>query len=148
MIIKIEPINGRMVSIVQTGPNWDKGTNYVIYKRIEFTSPDHKDVFTSLLEKYNDPHKCGVLINASNFDFNSFYSVDAKFCIITVSEEDSWFQIELTKGEVQIDAVRLRRCNPGKLKSFKIIATDDVNKTTDSWHKLIEVEEKSEEKSD
>lgn len=150
MKIKIEPRSCRKVRIIQTGPNWDKGTNYVIYKRVEFTSPDDKykkGVFATLIDNQenNDPHKCGVHITASNFDFNSFYSADAKYCIITVSEEDSWFQLELTKGSASITGFRLRRCNPGKIKSLKIVATDDVNKTSDQWITLLELTEKSEE---
>lgn len=152
MKIDIEPRSCRKIRFIQTGPNWDKGTNYVIYKRVEFTSPDEKykkGVFATLIENQenNDPHKCGVHIAASNFDFNSFYSFDAKYCIITVSEEDSWFQVELTKGSAVLTGFRLRRCNPGKIKSLKIIATDDVNKTTDSWSTLFELDEKSEEKT-
>lgn len=152
MKVEIEPRECHKIRIITTGPNWDKGAKNVIYKRVELTSPDakyKKGVFATLLQEHegNDPHRCGVHIAASNFDFNSFVSVEAKYCIITVPEDDSWFQVELTKGSATVDAIRLRRCNPGKLKSFKIIATDDVNKTTDQWVKLCEVNEQSEEKT-
>ena len=148
MKIEIEKINGRIIRIVQTGPNWDTGTNFVNVKRIEILSDDQKyskGVFATLIENCpaKDPHKCSVHITAKNYDFDSYIRIDSKLSICTSFMQNSWFQIELTKGKILINGFRLKRTKSNKLKSFKIIGTDDIKKPLDSWMTLTEINEKN-----
>lgn len=146
MKIDFNIMNASSVRIVITDKNWDEDNYVVGLKRIEILSPDSKyqnGVFSTLIEesKSKDSHNCGVLISTTDFDFNSFHSIDSKTIIQTYPfDEDQWFQIELTKGMALIHAIRIKN---NQLKAFKVLATDDKRKPLDSWIKLIEVKEKS-----
>lgn len=150
MVIKFSQRNAQTIRFVQTGPNWDCGNNFVYFKKFELLSPDSKyknGVFKALIEKSDekDPHKCGVVINANVFDFNSFYNIDSNSNIYIDPYQNAWFQVELTKGKAIITGFRLKRCGVGKLKSYKIIASDDCNRPVDSWETLIEIDEITED---
>lgn len=150
MTIIFDSMFGSKVKFIQTGPNWDRGNNFLNMRRFEILSDDcqySKGAFSTLIEQspQNDPHKCPVKITAKNYDFNTFFLIDSKHHICTSNEENSWFQIELTKGWAVINGFRLKRGNLYKLRSFKIIATDDANKPLNSWTTLIEIDEKAED---
>ncbi|KAK8876254.1 hypothetical protein M9Y10_006449 [Tritrichomonas musculus] len=149
MTVSFEPIKCRKVRFTQTGPNWDKGDNFLHIKGIELLSTDSKysrGVFSTLVSdcENKDPHKCPVIISASNFDFNSFHSLNAKHKISTYSRENSWFQVELTRGIAVLNGFRLMKCNKNKLRSYKLICTDDSSKPESSWTTLIEINEETE----
>ena len=149
MTVSFAPIRCRKVRFTQTGPNWDKGNNFLLIKGTELLSTDSKysrGVFSTLVgERENeDQRKCPVIISAPSFDFNSFHSPNAEYVICTHPYENSWFQVELTRGTAVLNGFRLKRCNPGKLRSYKVICTDDSSKPESSWTILIEINEKTE----
>ena len=148
MTVSFAPIRGRKVRFTQTGPNWDEGDNFLFIKGIELLSTDSKysrGVFSTLVSESEneDPHKCPVIISAKYFDFNSFHALNAKYNICTYPRENSWFQVELTRGTAVLNGFRLRRCSPEKLRSYKVICTDDSSKPESSWTTLIEIHEKT-----
>lgn len=143
------PVLGRKVRFIQTGPNWDKGDEYLFIKRIELFSTDTRyknGVFATLISENisQDPHKCPVIISASCFDFNHFYSLDSEYNIWTHNQENQWFQVEFTQGAAILKGFRLRRTNPSKLRSYKIICTDDSSNPENLWTKLFEINEQAE----
>ena len=149
MNIDIEPMKGRIIRIINKGKNWDKDKYSMNLQRIEILSSEakySKGVFATLIESNSkrDPHKCGVHITSTNFGFNSFHMIDAAANISTDNQENSWFQVELTKGTAIISGFRLKKGNSCKLKNFKIVGTDDINKPIDRWSTLIEINEKTE----
>ena len=140
---------GRTVRFTQTGPNLDKGDNFLLFTRFEIQSTDpvySNGVFATLVQsaENHDPHRCPVYISASFFDFNNFTSIDTKQNIC-VSGDDPWFQVELTSGFAVLTGFRIKRCDFDKLKRYKIVSTDDSKKAIDSWTTLIEVDEKTED---
>ncbi|KAK8870935.1 hypothetical protein M9Y10_008848 [Tritrichomonas musculus] len=148
MTVSFAPVRGRKVRFTQTGPNWDKNTNYLWIKGIELLSTESRysrGVFATLVGEIEneDPHKCPVIISASNFDFNCFYSINAPRNTSTYNYENSWFQVELTRGTAVLNGFRLKRCNPDKLRSYKVICTDDSSKPESSWTTLIEINEET-----
>lgn len=146
MIINFDVKNANNIRIVFTDFNWIEGNYIVGLKRIELLSPIDKysqGVFSTIIDesKEKDPHKCDVLISATNYEYSSFYLIDSnKFLMTYPFDEDQWFQVELTKGMALIHAIRVKN---NSLKAFKIIATDDAKKPLDSWLKLIEIKEES-----
>ncbi|KAK8845928.1 hypothetical protein M9Y10_020863 [Tritrichomonas musculus] len=149
MTVSFAPIRGRKVRFTQTGPNWDDGSNFLHIRGIELLSTDPKysrGVFATLVgeSENEDPHKCPVTISASHFDFNSFHSLNAEHNISTYPRENSWFQVELTRGTAVLNGFRLKRCSSGKLRSYKVICTDDSSKPESSWTTLIEINEETE----
>lgn len=65
--------------------------------------------------------------------------------ICTYDKENSWFQIELTKGMAIIRGFRLGRCSHKyQMKNYTIKCTDDISKPDESWTELIHVDEKEE----
>ncbi|KAK8846007.1 hypothetical protein M9Y10_020952 [Tritrichomonas musculus] len=149
MTVSFAPIRGRKVRFTQTGPSWDKGKHFLRIKGIELLSTDSKysrGVFSTLVSESEneDPHKCPVIISAPYFDFNSFHSINAEHNICTYSYENSWFQVELTRGTAVLNGFRLKRCIAGKLRSYKVICTDDSSKPESSWTTLIEINEETE----
>lgn len=150
MTIQFIPILGRKIRFVQTGQNWDNKDNYVHIRRIEILSDDKKyseGVFASLvkLSENQDPHKCPVKINSYCFDYSYFYLLDAEINASTFNHENSWFQIELSSGSAVLTGFRLKKYRLNVLKNFKIICTDDVNKSEELWTQLIEINEKTED---
>ncbi|KAK8896527.1 hypothetical protein M9Y10_014435 [Tritrichomonas musculus] len=150
MVIKFTAKKAQNIRFVQTGPNWDCGNNFIYFKRFELLSSDNKykkGVFRTLVDQSesNDPHKCGVIVNSNVFDYKSFYNVDSNTNIYIDPFQNSWFQIELTKGKVIMTGFRLKRCGVGKLKSYKIVGSDDINTPIEKWTKLIEIDEKKED---
>ena len=148
MTVSFTPTRGRKVRFTQTGPNWDKNSNFLWIKGIELLSTESKyskGVFATLVEESEnkDPHKCPVIISALHFDLNSFHSLNSKYNTWTYGNENSWFQVELTKGTVVLNGFRLKRYGSGMLKSYKLICTDDPSKPESSWTKLIEINEKT-----
>lgn len=143
MVVTFPETSGTCVSFKQTSQSWE-GKNALFIKRIELLSPESKyskGVFTKLIEESEskDPHKCNVLISASSFDLNSFHLVNNSSKIFCESKKvDLWFQVELTRGSAIITGFRIVK---RELKSYKVIASDDVNKPIDSWIKLFEVSE-------
>ena len=148
MTVNFEPIHGRKIRFIQKGPNWDENTNFLYIKGIELLSSESrysKGVFKTLVDESEDkdPHKCPVIISASYFDFNNFYRVDSKINTYTYDFENSWFQVELTRGTAILNGFRLKRCGKFRLKSYKLICTFFSSKPESSWTKLIEINEKS-----
>ncbi|KAK8888185.1 hypothetical protein M9Y10_039249 [Tritrichomonas musculus] len=146
MTVNFEPIRGRKIRFIQTGPCW-AGHNYINTKGFELLSTDEKyskGVFATLVEESenNDPHKCPVIIYAQCFDHNCFYSLKPQTNIFTWGCENSWFQVELTRGTAIIIGFRLKRCDI-MLKTYKLICTDDPSKPESSWTTLIEINEKA-----
>ena len=141
MIINIEPIKGKTICFINKGPNWNKKSNKIHIKRIELLSKDEeensKEIFKKIVEssENKDPHKSGINIYSSQFDFNSFFLLDNKSNICTYHYENSWFQIELTNS-YSITAFRLKKLIDFK---YKIIATDDLKKPFGSWYNLFDV---------
>ena len=150
MKIEIEPINTQKVRFIRTGQNWDKNTNYVMIKRIELFSNDpeySEGVFTALFKssENQDPHRSGVFISSTRYDFNSFYKLDQIKNTSTLNKENSWFQIELTQGFAVITGFRFGRGSPHKARNYKIICTCDVKDPIEDWTTLIEINEKNED---
>ena len=150
LTLKIKPIPCRKIRFIQTGPNWDKNTNYLFIKRIELLSGEPKystGIFSTLIKRneHNDPHKIHVFITTSDFDLNRYYLLDSmnnpKDNIWTRNKKNSWFQIEFTSGFSILNGFRMKRCEVDKLKSYKIICTDDVNKPINDWTTLIKIDE-------
>lgn len=50
----------------------------------------------------------------------------------------------MTRGKAVLNGFRLNRIDPNKLKSYKLICTDDVNKHESLWTTLIEINEEEE----
>ena len=149
MKIDIDPTLCHKFKFIQTGPNWDKGSNFLWIKRIELLSSESKysgGVFSTLVSSNSnkDPHRCPVIMSSTCFDHNTFHSLDSPTNTWTFNYKNSWFQIELTRGFAILNGFRLKRHNNGKLKSYKIICTDDSKKSTDEWTTLIEINETNE----
>lgn len=148
MTIKFNPIRGKKISFIQKSTSWDEDNTCLKLKRIEVLSDESKysdGVFSTLIKSSpnNDPHKCPVYISANCFDFNQFMNIDSKSNICTYNIENSWFQIEFLYGKVVLNGFRINRNSKEKLKKYKIICTDDVNKEEELWTTLIEIDEKS-----
>lgn len=144
MKILFDPISCSTFRFIQNGPNW-KGSNFLYIKRIEFLSIEQKysdGVFNTLVSSCpnQDPHKCPVIISSSNFDFNTFHSLNPQNNICTFSLENSWFQIEFTRGFAILKGFRIKYCYSKQMMNYKIICTDDVKKSIDDWTTLIEIE--------
>lgn len=140
---------GRKVRLTQTGQNWDKNDNFVFIKGIEIMSPEDKyskRVFAALAaeSENNDPRRCPVIISAKWYDHNRFHSINSKSITSTYPWKNFWFQVELTKGVAILYGFRLKKNNSSKLKSYKLICTDDSSKPESAWTTLIEINEKSE----
>ncbi|KAK8857398.1 hypothetical protein M9Y10_015803 [Tritrichomonas musculus] len=145
MKILFDPISCSTFRFVQKGPNWN-GSNFLSIKRIEFLSSEPKysgGVFNALVSSCpnKDPHLCPAIISSSNFDFNTFHSLNPQSTICTFALENSWFQIELTSGFAILKGFRIKYCNSCRIKSCKIICTDDVKKPIDDWTTLIEIKQ-------
>lgn len=150
MIVNFDQIKCRKIRIIQTGRSWDQGDNYLHFKGFELLSSESKyseGVFKTLIynNEKHDPHMCPVIISASKFDFNSFHLLDSDKNICTSSLGNSWFQVELIGGFAVINGFRLKRCEPGKLKSYKIIGTNDVNEPINKWTVLFKMDENDKE---
>ncbi|KAK8881631.1 hypothetical protein M9Y10_004375 [Tritrichomonas musculus] len=148
MTIKFESNRCRRIRFQQTGPNWDENNNFLLIERIELLSPETKysgGVFKTLFYKNEnkDPHKIGVHITSTAFDFNNFYSIKSTKSICTANKENQWFQIELTRSVAILNGFRLKKSVPERLKSYKIICTDDASKPTSSWTTLTVINEKT-----
>lgn len=142
MKLSNDPICGKKIKFIRTGPSWDQGDGFYTIKRFEILSNDDKyskGVFSTLVKNcMNDPHRCPVLINATYFDFNKFYMVNKDSHISTLNAKDSWFQVELSKGFAIITGFRLQRCNSDSLKSFMIQCKID-----DKWITLFDYKDKN-----
>lgn len=153
MTINFDSIKSRKVRIIQTGSNWDSNSNYLLFKRIELLSNEEKysnGVFSTLFyeKEHHDPHKIGVIISASYFDFNTFYLLNPARNTCTDDKKNSWFQIELTQGLAVIYGIKLKRTKISKLKKFKIICTDDIEKVKNNeWIKLFETNEQKQKQN-
>ena len=148
MTININSVECQKIRIINKGSNWDKGDNSINIKRIELFSNEAKysqGVFTTLVSETenHDPHKCTVFISASDFDFNKFYLINSKKNTCTFPYKNSWLQIEFALGKAIINGFRLKGCNLEKMRSYKIICTDDVYKSEENWIKLIDINEES-----
>lgn len=117
---------------------------FIIFKK-NWTFVNWTKVFTTLVDESEnkDPHKCPVFIAATSFDFNSFTSSEAKNYVWVYAYENQWFQIELTKCAAILNGFRIKRTETSKLKSYKLICTDDSSKPVSSWTTLIEIDEKT-----
>ena len=146
MTIDIEYKQTRKVRIINRGKNWDKHNNYIIIKRIELLSNEAKysqGIFSTLVyeSEDHDPRKCPVFMSASSNDFNAFHLIDSPKIICTDPKEHSWLQIEFTEGRAVLFGFRLKMYNEYKIRSYKIICTDNSHKPEESWTTLIEVNE-------
>lgn len=105
-----------------------------------------KGVFAALAaeSENNDPRRCPVIISAKWYDHNRFHSINSKSVTWTYPWKNSWFQVELTKGVAILYGFRLKKNNSSKLKSYKLICTDDSRNPESAWTILIEINEKSE----
>ena len=149
MTFNFSPVQCKKVRFTQTGPNWDKGTNYLHIKGFELLSTEEKyskGVFATLVgqSENKDPHKCPVIISATYCDYSKFYTLNPPCNVYTLNKNNSWFQVEMTKGMAVLTGFRLERTDPNKLRSYKVICADDSNKLESSWITLIEIEEKTE----
>ena len=91
------------------------------------------------MDSIND---CQMCIRDS---FNAFHLIDSPEIICTDPKEHSWLQIEFTEGRAVLFGFRLKKCKARKLKSYKIICTDDKNKPEELWTTLIEMDERRED---
>lgn len=144
MIVKFDSISCQKVKLIQTESNWDIGNNCLNIQRIELLSPEEKykkGVFSKLvsMSPSKDPHKCPVIISSSCFDFNTFHLLGSSKNICLYGRQNAWFQIELTGGFAIIHGFRILRFKGIKLKSYKIICTNDVSLPTNEWETLMEV---------
>ncbi|KAK8840226.1 hypothetical protein M9Y10_031171 [Tritrichomonas musculus] len=149
MTINFRQVSGKKIRFTQTVPNWDKGTNYILIKRIEILSNEKKyagGVFSTLIKSSlgRDPHIIPVFITSDGYGFNTFYSEKITGNTSTLNEENAWFQIELTQGFAILNGFLLHRGDPWVIRSFKIICTDDIRRPIDSWLTLFEINEKKE----
>lgn len=149
MKIKFNEVSGKKIRFIQTGPSWDKDTNYILIKRIEILSNERKyvhGVFSTLINSSisRDPHRISVFITSEGYGFNTFYSDNITGNTSTLNEENAWFQIELAQGLGIFNGFVLKRGNKWTVKSFKIICTDDIRRPIDSWLTLFEMNEKRE----
>lgn len=122
MTITFDEIFARKVFFIQTGPNWDKETNILHIKRFELLSANKestKGIFETAIGSNKDPHKCGVTIRTNETN------------ICTHLLNSSWYQIEL-RTETSFKGFRLKRFNHSKLRSYKVICTDDSRKPQSS----------------
>lgn len=150
MIIPIDTIRCRKIQIINRGQNWDEGSDCVCIKRIELLSNEDKyvqGVFQTLVyeSEDHDPHKCPVLMSSSKYDFNTFHSIDSKNYIGTLGSDNSWIRIEFTRGSAILRGFRLKRDKTFKMRSYKIICTEDASKAEEEWTTLIEIEESKED---
>ena len=140
MLINFDEKSAKTVRLLFTSKNWANDNYTIGMKRVELLSPNNKyskGVFAKLVgeSENQDPHRCGVFISATEFDFNSFHLVDSKSRMLTYRSKPE-FQVELTRGTVIIHAIRMSNYN---IKSFRIIASDDGNKPLNSWYELLNV---------
>ena len=82
-------------------------------------------------------------MSSSKFDFSTFYRINSQIVIGTYSRANSWFQIELTKGSAVLHGFRLKRNDKFKLRSYKLICSDDASKPVEEWTTLIEINEET-----
>lgn len=148
MTINFSETKTNKIRLSLTGPRWNSDDDdYGVWiRRIELLSTDEKyseGVFATFLRESEngDPHKCPVIINCF-FDLNELHKLSASHNICTFYYDNSWLQIELTKGFAIINSFRLEK-DP-KMKSYKLICTDDPNKPESSWTTLIEINESRE----
>lgn len=154
LTFKIPSKRGKFIKIKQTGPNWDKSEpsekNFFSLKNVELYSTDSKfngkGVFETFINESesHDAHDCGVFIDAERLAFDSFFDVNSKErSINTHNQKNSFFQIHLKKGAVIINGFRLRKTSTRSVKTFMVVASDDVNKPLDEWNVLYDVNESS-----
>ena len=139
----------RKVRIVNRGPNWDNGQNDINIRRIELLSDDARyagGVFSRLVSESEnqDPHKCPVFMSSSCFDFNTFHRIGTTNYVGTCPEANSWFQVELTRGTAVLHGFRLKRDEDCKMRSYKLICSDESRKPEEEWTTLIEINEGAE----
>lgn len=148
MTINFKPVKSAAIKFIQKGKNWDENNNFLVFKRIEILSNEPKysqGVFSTIVgqNENGDMHKIDFHIISSCFDFNSFYMLDSKRIIWTLCEDNSWFQVEFTKGLAILYGFRLKKNEYFKLKSYKIIGTYDSNNPIDKWEMLYSINENS-----
>lgn len=148
MEIRFKCIKGKKLRIIFTS-NWNQNPKFIELKKIEIISSEEKyskGVFWTFINecKTYDPHKSHIYISSTRFDFNSFFLLDAEYTICTGSENNPWFQIELTQGIAILTGFRLKRYFYSKMKEYKIIATENFDKPIENWILLFEINEKSE----
>lgn len=71
--------------------------------------------------------------------------IDAKLNICTLNENNPWFQVKLNEGFAIITGFRLKRTVPEKIKHYKIMGSNDINKPIEKWEELININEKTED---
>ena len=145
MTIQFDAIQGTKIQFIQTGQSWDRKSHKINIKRIEILSSEDKfskGVFTTLIEssENHDPHKCPVIVSATSHDNNSFYLSDTNKNVY-MTNINQWFQIEFICGQVILCGFRLKKGKITKIKNFKIICTNDVNKPEENWETLFEINE-------
>lgn len=145
MTIQFDAIQGTKIQFIQTGQSWDRKSHKINIKRIEILSSEDKfskGVFTTLIEssENHDPHKCPVIVSATSHDNNSFYLRDTNKNVY-MTNINQWFQIEFICGQVILCGFRLKKGKITKIKNFKIICTNDVNKPEENWETLFEINE-------
>lgn len=103
-----------------------------IFQRIDLykSKNDSKSICESLIEKREDkdPHRCGVFIKASVFDYDNFFDINNKNEIITLAENNPYFKYEITKGYAILTGFRFKKTIWHKTTHYKIIATDNDRK--------------------
>lgn len=157
--ITFDPIEFKKLKIIPINKDISFVHNeyYPSIKYIELLSPDSKysnGYFKTLINENpnHDPHKIGVNISATRYDYNNFHLHDKDYPNITTKNiENSWFQIELVKGLGIICAFRLKAVQNYTPIHYKIVAideivatddTDDAEKVIKKWHLLYEGNEK------
>lgn len=140
-------IQGQKVRFIQTGKNWDSDNYRITLKKFEILSNEEKyinGVFQTFANESDnfDPHKSHVFIATSQFGFESFHLIDPPHVVYTFSSTNPWFQVELTRGFAILTGYRIKKGIPSRLKSYKIVCSDDVDKPLNSWITMIEIDEK------
>lgn len=141
-----KPVDLKKITVNPIGVENEEIIKWPLFGGVELFSDEHKDgVFKDLIEKsdYKDPHRCGVFISATQYSTNEFYHFQEKepnmYVICTLNfEKNSWFKIELTKGNAIITGFIFQKAESHHPVDYKIIASIDDKKDEKEWLLLHE----------
>lgn len=139
------PLNGKTpIKKITFYPKNDVSNQdtWPIFQTIELfkSKNDSKSIFESLIEEREDkdPHRCGVFIYTSIYDFNNFYDLNNKELIITLGENNPYFKYEITKGYAILTGYRFKKAEWNVTTQYRIIVTDNDKKNDEDWTCLYE----------
>ena len=103
-------------------------------------------VFSTMIDQNvnHDPHKVPIYISNSYNNSDSFHLFSDKYQISSCNDDNSWFQVEFVRCFAILTGFRLKKSSPSKLRKYKVICTDNISNTIESWKTLIEINEKTE----